>query len=83
VNALITRGYVSSERDATDGRAYRITVTDAGTKVLTESHRRMVATFSRALEGWSTGEIAELAKRLDLLREDFSTSTYPTEGAPE
>lgn len=83
VNALITAGYVSSERDATDGRAYRITTTDAGAKVLTESHRRMVATFSRALEGWSTREIAELAERLDLLREDFSTSTHPAQGASE
>ncbi len=83
VDALIAAGYVSRERDATDGRAYRIATTDTGAKVLKESHRRMVATFSRALEGWSTREVAELARRLDLLREDFSTSTSPNAGASE
>jgi DNA-binding MarR family transcriptional regulator len=47
-----------------------VSVTDAGRKVLEESHRRMVHAFSRALEGWSAGEIAALSESLDRLRED-------------
>jgi DNA-binding MarR family transcriptional regulator len=70
VTALERAGYVERDTDPEDGRAHRVSVTDAGRKVLEESHRRMVHAFSRALEGWSAEEIAALSESLERLRED-------------
>src|SRR6185436_5359605 len=70
VTALERAGYVERDTDPEDGRAHRVSVTDAGRKVLEESHRRMVHAFTRALEGWSAAEIAALSEGLERLRED-------------
>jgi DNA-binding MarR family transcriptional regulator len=70
VTALERAGYVEREADPEDGRAHRVSITDAGRTVLEESHRRMVHAFSRALEGWSAAEVTALAERLERLRED-------------
>ncbi len=74
VNALIEAGYAQREHDESDGRAHKISITEAGVEILAKCHRRLVETFAQALEGWSGNEIASLAARLDLLREDFSSS---------
>lgn len=74
VAALVLAGYVHRERDPEDGRAHILSPTAAGTRVLTDSHRRMVATATDALAGWSDGEIAELAAKLERLREDFAAA---------
>src|SRR3954464_8738477 len=42
VAALEAAGYIRREPDEDDRRARRVTVTEAGSRVLTESHRRMV-----------------------------------------
>ena len=70
VTALERAGYVERDPDPEDGRAYRVSATDAGRAVLEESHRRMVHAFGRALEGWSAKEIAALSESLERLRED-------------
>lgn len=72
VAALVLAGYVQRERDPEDGRAHILSPTEAGTRVLTDSHRRMVATATDALAGWSDAEIAGLAEQLERLREDFA-----------
>lgn len=72
VAALVAAGHVRRQRDADDGRAHQITITETGTRVLTESHRRMVAAFASALANWPEDEILALASRLDRLREDFA-----------
>lgn len=78
VAALAAAGYVRREPDPEDRRAHRITTTEAGTRVLRVSHRRMVAAFAGALEDWPEEEVVALAERLDRLREDFAR----TSGAP-
>jgi DNA-binding MarR family transcriptional regulator len=70
VTALERAGYVARDTDPEDGRAHRVSATDAGRTVLEESHRRMVHAFSRALEGWSATEITALSESLERLRED-------------
>jgi DNA-binding MarR family transcriptional regulator len=70
VTALERAGYVERVTDPEDGRAHRVSATDAGRTVLEESHRRMVQAFSRALEGWSAKEITALSESLERLRED-------------
>ncbi|MBN8866448.1 MAG: universal stress protein [Solirubrobacterales bacterium] len=82
VNALIAAGYARRERDEKDGRAHRISATEAGVEVLTRCHRRLVEAFSEALEDWSASDIAGLAQRLDLLREDFSGDRAHPRGEP-
>ena len=52
VAALVLAGYVRRDRDPEDGRAHILRPTEAGTRVLTDSHRRMVAT---ATERWPAG----------------------------
>jgi DNA-binding MarR family transcriptional regulator len=70
VAALERAGYVQRGADPDDGRAHRVEATEAGRKVLEESHRRMVEAFSRALEDWSPEEIAAVSESLERLRED-------------
>ena len=72
VAALASAGYVRREADAADRRVQLITITDEGTRVLAESHRRMVDTFADALSDWSEEDVAALAAGLDRLRQDFA-----------
>jgi DNA-binding MarR family transcriptional regulator len=79
VAALVLAGYVEREPDPDDGRAYRLRPTPAGTRVLSDSHRRMVDMTAKALSGWSDTELAALAGQLERLREDFAAvASAPT-----
>jgi DNA-binding MarR family transcriptional regulator len=70
VAALERAGYVARDTDPEDGRAHRVSATDAGRTVLEESHRRMVHAFSRALDDWSAKDVKALSESLERLRED-------------
>ena len=72
VAALIAAGYVEREADPDDRRASFVSLTDAGRKVLRESHRRMVHAFSAALDGWSDEDVAALSSGLARLNTDFT-----------
>jgi DNA-binding MarR family transcriptional regulator len=79
VAALVLAGYVEREPDPDDRRATRLRPTATGTRVLTDSHKRMVSTATSALSGWSDQEIADLASQLERLREDFAAvASIPT-----
>jgi len=73
VAALALAGYVVREADPDDRRATRIHLTPEGTRVLRDSHRRMVSTAETALAQWSAGDVTGLAEQLERLREDFAT----------
>ena len=77
VAALESSGYLVREPDEQDRRVRRVTVTEAGTRVLKESHRRMVEAFSTAMAGWEDEEVVALAHGLDRLREDFRHTVAP------
>lgn len=80
--ALRSAGHVERRPDPDDRRAQLVAVTDAGRKVLAESHRRMVHAFGRVLAGWSDEEVAALSGGLARLREDFvrqSSASRPDE----
>ncbi len=72
VSALLAAGYVSRERDASDGRAQVVALTPEGEDVLKRSHRRMVDAFAGVLEGWSDRDVDELTQRLARLNEAFA-----------
>jgi DNA-binding MarR family transcriptional regulator len=83
VTALERAGYVERDTDPEDGRAHRVSATDAGRAVLEESHRRMVHAFGRALEGWNAKEITALSESLERLREDVHRDvTDSVKGVP-
>jgi DNA-binding MarR family transcriptional regulator len=72
VGALTLAGYVEREPDPEDRRATRINLTPEGTRVLRDSHRRMVAITATALQEWSAEDVTSLAAQLERLREDFA-----------
>lgn len=72
--ALGNAGYVVSETDDEDGRALRLSTTDAGQRALEESHRRMVHVFSHTLADWTDDEIALLTHGVARLNADFEAT---------
>ena len=77
VAALESSGYIVREPDEHDRRARRVSATGTGTRVLKESHRRMVEAFSTAMADWEDDEVAALSRGLDRLREDFRHTVAP------
>ena len=72
IASLAAEGYVERREDSRDRRAQLVAVTRSGRKVLRESHRRMVAGFTRVLDGWSDEDVNALTSGLERLREDFA-----------
>jgi DNA-binding MarR family transcriptional regulator len=72
IASLAAEGYVERREDPQDRRAQLVAVTRAGRKVLRESHRRMVAGFTRVLESWSDDDVNALTSGLERLRDDFA-----------
>jgi DNA-binding MarR family transcriptional regulator len=72
IAALAAEGYVERREDDRDRRAQMVAVTRAGRKVLRESHRRMVAAFTRVLESWPDEDVNALTSGLERLRGDFA-----------
>lgn len=79
VAALRLAGYVDREPDPDDRRATRINLTPEGTRVLRDSHRRMVAITATAVQEWSAEDVTSLAAQLERLREDFAEVASQTE----
>jgi DNA-binding MarR family transcriptional regulator len=79
VNALISAGYVERSPSPDDRRAWLVSTTDAGHRVLAESHRRMVHSFGEVLADWSPGEVTALAENLERLSEDFARASSSDE----
>jgi DNA-binding MarR family transcriptional regulator len=72
IASLAAEGYVERRDDSRDRRAQLVAVTRSGRRVLRESHRRMVAAFTRVLDGWSDEDVNALTGGLERLREDFA-----------
>jgi DNA-binding MarR family transcriptional regulator len=72
IASLTAEGYVERREDDRDRRAQLVAATTAGRRVLRESHRRMVAAFTRVLGDWSEEDVQALTSGLERLREDFA-----------
>jgi DNA-binding MarR family transcriptional regulator len=72
IASLTVEGYVERREDDRDRRAQLVATTTAGRRVLRESHRRMVAAFTRVLEDWSDQDVEALTGGLERLRDDFA-----------
>lgn len=74
LRALAAEGYVQTERDANDGRAQRVSITDAGIEAIAQVVENRRSVIGAATRDWSPadrGKLAELLRRLaDDLAED-------------
>ncbi|HEY2638180.1 MAG TPA: MarR family winged helix-turn-helix transcriptional regulator, partial [Solirubrobacteraceae bacterium] len=77
VAALCEAGYVRRDQDTDDRRAYIVSITDAGHRVLAESHRRMVEAFDAAIGPWPERQVRTLSRGLARLREDHDIALHP------
>lgn len=77
VAVLEASGWVTREPDPEDGRARRLTATDAGLAVLAAAHARMVSAYAGGLEGWSADELRTLHATLARLCEDLARLAEP------
>jgi DNA-binding MarR family transcriptional regulator len=75
VTALVKAGYLERESDPDDRRAYLVRTSDAGSKVLEESHRRMVHAFQQALDGWTSDDVAAISDGLARLSSVFTAAS--------
>ena len=67
VNDLVARGLVTREADADDGRCNRVTITDAGRRVMDEVTANP-ATAPEMFAALDEAQLQQLAELLDLLR---------------
>ena len=81
VAALTAAGYVRRQPDPEDRRAQLVSLTEAGERVLSESHRRMVDAFGTVLEDWSAEDVTSLSVALQRLRDDFDPVGHAPRGA--
>lgn len=65
--ALIERGYVAREADASDRRSSQVTIAPAGADVLSRGRRRKNAYLARRLESFDAEELATLERAAVLL----------------
>lgn len=68
VNDLVARGLVTREADADDGRCKRVTITDAGRRVMDEVTGNP-ATAPDMFAALDDAQLRQLGELLDLLRE--------------
>ena len=80
VSSLIERRLVQRVADATDGRASRLVVTDAGAAALREFRAEREAHLARATADWPAADLATFTRLFGRLLDDLAAS-LPTEPA--
>jgi DNA-binding MarR family transcriptional regulator len=83
IASLTAEGYVERRIDASDRRAQLVAATPAGRQVLRESHRRMVAAFTRVLDSWTDEDVDTLTRGLERLRDDYAQLAAAATSAPQ
>jgi len=81
VTALVEQGLVERVADASDGRASRLVVTDAGHAALGALRRERGALLERATAAWSEADLAALTRLFGRLVDDL-TAALPSTDAP-
>lgn len=64
VAAAVAAGLVRRGADQADGRRTLLVLTEHGTELLAEAHRRRRGAFSRAMTGWTDTDRAEFTRLL-------------------
>jgi DNA-binding MarR family transcriptional regulator len=82
VATLVEQGLVQRVADATDGRASRLVVTDAGHAALGALRREREALLERATTGWSDTDLATLTTLFGRLLDDLADALPTCPGGP-
>jgi DNA-binding MarR family transcriptional regulator len=76
LRSLEAAGYVERSTDAADGRAVVVSVNAKGTDAYLRLRDASVAAAGTALAKWSSGELAELARLLSRMADDFAAVAH-------
>jgi DNA-binding MarR family transcriptional regulator len=71
---LERQGFVHRRTDGSDGRAVVVTITPKGRDAYRRLRAASVAAAADALAGWKAGELAELARLLARMADDFGAA---------
>jgi DNA-binding MarR family transcriptional regulator len=74
VAALVEEGLVRRVADATDGRATRLVVTEAGLLAVEELSRERAAVLEGITAGWSDGDLADFTGLLGRFLDDLAAA---------
>lgn len=69
--ALEQKGYVYRIPDPADGRAYRLQLTEAGSRALKETKEARVDRLTRLLKDWKPEDREELGRLLGILNQTY------------
>jgi len=72
LRSLEAAGYVERTTDDADGRAVVVSINAKGTDAYLRLRDASVAAAGTALAGWSSDELAELARLLNRMADDFA-----------
>jgi DNA-binding MarR family transcriptional regulator len=72
LRSLEAAGYVARGADGADGRAVVVSITASGTDAYRQLRAASIETASEALSDWKATELAELARMLVRMADDFS-----------
>ena len=76
LRALEAAGYVERTTDGTDRRAVVVSINAKGTDAYLRLRDASVAAAGRALAGWSSDELAKLARLLSRMADDFTAVAH-------
>jgi DNA-binding MarR family transcriptional regulator len=82
VATLVEQGLVQRVADASDGRASRLVVTDAGHAALDSLCREREALIDRATADWSDADVATLTALFGRLLDALAATLPPCTGSP-
>jgi DNA-binding MarR family transcriptional regulator len=82
VATLVGQGLVQRVADASDGRASRLVVTDAGHAALDSLRREREALIDRATAHWSEADVATLTTLFGRLLDDLGATLPTCTGSP-
>jgi DNA-binding MarR family transcriptional regulator len=81
VGALVRHGLVERQADPADGRACLLAATHSGLRCFEQQRKARTEHMARVLDGWSSEDLATVARLLDRLNTDFENHEYIATGA--
>lgn len=83
VQTLLAHGYVERVADQTDGRAFKLHLTESGAQLLSQNEEIQSQFFERVLQDWSQSDQKLLEQLLTRLVADFNREIQQLNQNPE
>jgi len=82
VDALESAGYLERQPHPSDRRATLVTLTDLGTRTMTDMTQQREEVAAHLVTGFDTEELARLSRDLDTLAERLQRMAQASRGTP-